>query len=92
MPEYFCSLSWMSSALSGASGLGLYGSAERAEKGIQKIVTQLGFVVIGAFEFRETFAEGFDKPVQFFFKRLKRGIVRHCEGILLKSAQKASSP
>ena len=29
----------------------------------------------GLFEFREAFAEGFDQPVQFFFKRLKTGML-----------------
>ena len=51
--------------------------AEGAKEGIEKIVAELGFVVIGAFEFREAMAEGFDETVQLFFKRLKRGVVRH---------------
>ena len=51
--------------------------AEGVKKGIQKIVAQLRFGVAGLFEFRETLAEGFDEPVQFFLEGFKAGGVRH---------------
>ena len=52
---------------------------------------QFGFVVVCAFEFCDASAEGFDETVQLFFKRLKRGFVRHAAASVRRKSGSVNS-